>query len=174
MNTNDIDLLLLLESSGELTPEQKTQLDEAVRLDPEVAARREDMAVLQHAGRVASGECVPAQPDIHREAILQQAGPESRRGPGPWLALAALLVIGLALWPHLPRSDSGSGPAPKPLVATDPVMEPTKEILEEDPVLAGLEDLDRALNDIRPLNVADVLEPDADFWAEQLLLTEDT
>jgi hypothetical protein len=169
MKTQILEQLLLLEASGELSPEQARELAAARASHPEAERLQRDLLVWQHAGQLISGTPVPALPETRREAILQAA--ETRHsGVRPWLAVAATLLLSLALCPMLtPRE-------PLPAVADiDPPAVPmSMDALEEDPVLQGLEALDQSLRNLAAWNEADVLEPDADFWAEQLLVMEES
>lgn len=173
MKKRDIEYYLLLESSGELSPEQARELEEALAAHPEWAESREELAVWSEAGRLASREEVPPLPETTAEALRRKAE-DTRRGPGRWLALAALVMIGLALWPHLPRP--ARNPDPARVTALDPVADPVPDtLLEADPVLEELEDLDREIQSLASIDLDDSLETaSADYWAQQLLAMEDS
>lgn len=117
MNTHDIEHLLLLESSGELTEADARRLNTARADDPRLDEKRRELHALEQAGRHATNALAPPLPDTSREAILRHAESTRRRGPGPLLAAAALVMIGLALWPHLPRP--GADPSPLPVASVD-------------------------------------------------------
>lgn len=175
MNPSDIEQQLLLESSGELSPEQLRELEAALTAHPAYADTRREFRTLQQAGRLATDAAVPPQSDTAREAILRRAeASRPRRGPGRLLAAAALVLIGLALWPHLPRP--GAQPPPLPVASHDlPPDLDTDALLEEDPLLEDLNTLNRQLRELAAPSSAEPLETgDADYWALQLLAMEDS
>ncbi|MGA0334397.1 MAG: anti-sigma factor family protein [Kiritimatiellia bacterium] len=170
MNNRELENLILLRQSGELSDAEIQRLEEALRGDPALAALAESHEVLLEAGRFSSAHCVPPLPDLSRERILQAAPSRERPHVKRLLALAALLVLGLALAQHLRPSLQ---PAPE-IVATE--MIPARADLDaEDPILSSLEELADELSLWKNLEMGDpaFLENEED-WAKILNFEEES
>lgn len=169
MNTRDIENAILLRESGELTPGQEARLEASLAERPEPSSFAEESAILQQAGRDASRLTVPELPELQRQRILERTRGHGGRLPR-LLALAALLVLALGLWPHLSGLLQSE---PKPLTAE---VVPVRETLaEEDPLIEELELLDRQLGQLAETNPESIeFIMDSDYWAGELLAMEDS
>jgi hypothetical protein len=170
MNERDLETALLLRDSGELSPAESAELDAALASNPELQAKADEFALIHFAGQWAADESVPPLAETTRERILQSATPPSRILP-KLLAFAALVIIGLALWPHLMQP---KGYVTPPEVALNPVTT-SDDVFIEDSLLTSLETLNQELDDLADINLEeDLLAQDANDWASLLLAMEDS
>ena len=160
MNAREIENALLLRDSGELSGPELEKLSQALRSDPLLAALAQENRVLQAAGPLSSSLVVPPLSDLTRERILQAAHKPPHAYLPRLLALAAMLVLGLALLPHLT-----SRLQPTPSVLTTAV----------DPIRNELQDLENELALWSALPVSDpgFIENEND-WAEILISAEES
>lgn len=170
MNAREIENALLLRDSGELSGPELTQLEQALRDDPALAALAGENRVLQAAGPQSSTLTVPPLPPLSRERILQAAAKPANPYLPRLLALAALLILGLGLLPHL---TAYLQPTPPPLTtAVDPIR---NDLSAEDPILHQLATLESELALWSGVSPSDpgFIENEND-WAEILMTTEDS
>jgi hypothetical protein len=170
MNAREIENALLLRDSGELSGPELEKLSQALRSDPLLAALAQENRVLQAAGPLSSSLVVPPLSDLTRERILQAAHKPPHAYLPRLLALAAMLVLGLALLPHL---TSRLQPTPSVLTtAVDPIR---PNLTAEDPILNELQDLENELALWSALPVSDpgFIENEND-WAEILISAEES
>lgn len=134
MNTNDIETLVLLRQSGEITPADRDRLDAAVAADPAFAALVARLDRMTALARTPAGDT--ALPSFVRERILHEARTvarqtgrkaerEHRWSLGMRLAVAAglALVLGLPVFwfagattrtPQVVLANAGSVPVSAP------------------------------------------------------------
>jgi len=170
MNTRELENAILLRDSGELSEAECQELDQALEKDPALAAFAEEVRVLMHAGTFSTNQTVPPLPDQNRERILLSHKKPAVNNMPRILALAALLVLGLGLLPHLSRKLQ---PAPQVYITEIEPLRPTLD--SEDPVLSTLENLETelALWTLLHPEDPDFLENEND-WATALLSPEDS
>ncbi|WFB34404.1 hypothetical protein P3T73_09545 [Kiritimatiellota bacterium B12222] len=170
MNTREIENALLLRDSGELSAEECKALDLALAADPAMQTLAEENQVLQAAGSFSSAEIVPPLSELSRERILACAQISKPRVLPRLLALAALLILGLSLLPHL-----SSFLQPQNIILTAEVV-PLRPALDlQDPILDELDLMESELTLWTMIDVEDnaFLENEND-WAETLIALEDT
>lgn len=170
MNAREIENALLLRDSGELSAPEQEKLLQALQSDPVLAALDLENQVLQAAGPLSSSIVVPPLPDLNRERILQAARKPAHAYLPRLLALAAMLILGLALLPHLTNRLQ-----PTPTVLTTAVDPIRPNLTAEDPILTQLEALENELALWSALPVSDpgFIENEND-WAEILISAEES
>jgi anti-sigma factor RsiW len=168
--TRKIENDILLEQSGELSPEEQQALRQALKDRPDLADWAREIGALQELGRSFPADHTPALPEISRERILQAAAAPKSKALPRLLALAALLVLALGLLPHLSRYSS---PTPQDHLTTQ--LNPIQSSWEDqDPLLRDLDYLQDQLAVWSETSMEDpwVLEDEND-WAEILLSMEE-
>lgn len=170
MNQHEIENALLLRDSGELSATHAEQLAQILARDPDWAALAEENRVLQAAGPLSSATVVPPLPELQRERILQAAAKPAPSALPRLLALAAMLVLGLALFPHLSNHLQ-----PLPPVLTTAIEPVSPTLTSEDPILNELAELENelALWSATPPSDPGFIENEHD-WAEILIAAEES
>lgn len=167
--TRDIENAILLRESGELSPDGEADLEAALAERPGLRDFAESSQILQRAGRDASRLTVPEVTELQRELILTRTRGHGGRLPR-LLALAALLVLALGVWPHL------SGLLQSKPRTLNAEVEPIRQTLAEaDPLIGELDELDRELERLAETDAESIdFIVDSDYWAGELLALEDT
>jgi hypothetical protein len=179
MNPNELEEFLLLRDSGELDAASERRLEKALAQDPALRQKAEEARVLLHAGRWASDVTTPALSEIARERILRQSQRSSGRFLPRVLAAAALVLLGIGLWPHVA---SRFQPVSETLIAVTPVEAPPQQMADlEQPVLPDLDvsDLDSLQEELKSIATQDLhydlaTGGDPESWAQELLGLEDS
>ena len=141
MNPNQLEQLLLLEQSGELSPSQRRALDAELAASPEARRFRDQLRALAAAAPVpATG---PAPDAAARIAARLQAKPKPAFAFQPaWKpALAAAAALALFVGVHAFRPTSG----PAPVAKTAAVETATAEVDWTDPLDADFTELESLL-----------------------------
>jgi len=169
MNRRELENAILLRESGELSPEEEAALENALEAEPALAAWAEEAHLLQEAGRYASRHTVPALAETERERILTASKGRSDALPR-LLAIAAVLVLALGLWPHF--AEPFHQEAPRLTAQVKPIRE---DLTGEDPLLSSLDRLETEIEQIEDLALDDDhFVEDPDYWASELLKMENT
>ena len=141
MNPHELERLLLLESSGELTPRQRRALDAALAAAPE--ARRFGDQLRARAGAVPPPAADPAPGAAARIAARLQAKPKSAFAFQPAWKPALAAAAALALFVGV-RSFQRPAAAPAP-AATAAVAAAAEEADWSDPLDADFTELESLL-----------------------------
>jgi len=170
MKPRELENALLLRESGELSETDLKELTIALEQNPELAKQAEENQVLQQAGPYSSSILVPEIPELTRARILTIAEKPTNKNLSRLLAIAALLVLGFGLFPHL----SNSLQPEHPVVAFD-VTPIRHSLTAEDPILDTLRELESELSlwSSYDMNDSSFLEDETD-WATTLISSEES
>ncbi|MEM7391360.1 MAG: hypothetical protein AAF492_03350 [Verrucomicrobiota bacterium] len=171
MNRDQFEQLILLEQSGELSPDQQVELDRYLAEHPEAASYRDDVRHLTNEARKAPIDLTVSE--LTMERIMGEAEKAVRtpkKDKPLWIqVLKAAALLGLALGLFLAFKPGGSGHIAKTPEQAPPEPPPRVFAWADDAIDEEISTLETVFSMSDELYAG---EPDIDDLARQLLELE--
>ena len=122
MNPNQLELLLLLEQSGELSPQQRRELDAELGASAEARCQRAQLRSFAAAIPTSPAQPAPGTAQLIHARLQSQQKPSTAFHPAWKSALTAAAALALLIGVHAYRGKTNPIPS-EPTVASSTVVE---------------------------------------------------